>query len=927
MKVLKFISRLSLCCATMGILVCLSNCSEDPTEDLPEIPSGQQMDHGFVEFDMDCIDGEGDGTSSSPMQVGNDTTIVVLSQKSRYVETDGSVLECEPKATVKAFSKMDTVYVDDIQKLTQVNEKAVIENFKNGSSPVVKRAKYTFQNGPQSVSFDLVSEYYEIETTLKQKITMPHIQLSYAKFGKSTEVESTDAKRSISKSVPCIALKAARLTKATNAADSTYNVSLLFHVAAESAKTKESIQKTLYFEINYVGVVRNKVVMEEKKSITYETTVNGEKADVSSPISVEGKTTELVINQKSIYSDSEGSVFECKPQALVKVFAEADTVVVSNIADLKAVDYNVDKKTVHQGNNPDVTSMSQSFKIGSQQVIHFDIINEVYSHEGLAGSLIAMPSVELRPALYGSTLDNANGDTPLEASKIVKIDEVKVSRAMVTDSALYQVTVKFNVPFETIHTDSVTKGAFDFEVKYMAIVETKTSIPDTDSGTLIYETLVNGKENDLASPILVGKEKTAVVWKQKSIFEDTKNKTFECSPEASIVLSAELDTVIVSDVNELTQFVPEVKTTTTQQKEKTVTTQSFQIGGQNINCDVSYEAFSYTTNYGQKMVMPHVKLSEAAFGSSKENGTADAVQITQIDMSKSGRSLITNRTYYEVKVRLNSLAECVNLKKTSQSPVVFEVRYIGVVETEIEKPEIVKTEYERSWVWAEAEYNLSLRHINYVTRVRTYSNGDVTREDFPDVGHPAGGAWAWTEPSNRIQQTPTKYIRDEHKNRVDSITYDSYKREITDSTSYVKQVCTVGDLSLLEQEAPEVRLRTYADYGDYQYYLPSYFYNDEICWYATSIVYEGSVRLMYRDLRLIDLGVNTDFHDQYLEIDGRKIEFKDLRPVNEWKMTTEDLPASATHGRGIKIRYECKSTFLGRHFIGVTEGFIYESKK
>ena len=122
MKTKNFFWRaMYMCMAAMMACVINVSCSSDD----PIVPDPTpDADNGEVSFEISNDGGTGTGTSTSPAEVSKgDTLNMVITQKSSYTDSDGTVFECEPKATIELFAKLDTVYVEDLSQLTNVQEK------------------------------------------------------------------------------------------------------------------------------------------------------------------------------------------------------------------------------------------------------------------------------------------------------------------------------------------------------------------------------------------------------------------------------------------------------------------------------------------------------------------------------------------------------------------------------------------------------------------------------------------------------------------------------------------------------------------------------------------------------------------------------------------------------------------------------------
>ena len=67
-------------------------------------------------------------------------------------------------------------------------------------------------------------------------------------------------------------------------------------------------------------------------------------------------------------------------------------------------------------------------------------------------------------------------------------------------------------------------------------------------------------------------------------------------------------------------------------------------------------------------------------------------------------------------------------------------------------------------------------------------------------------------------------------------------------------------------------------------------------------------------------------YDQYLVIDGRRIDFSEYWPQRKFNMTVEDIPATGTFGAGKRYTREVSTTFLGREFYAACVMNIYQKQ-
>lgn len=67
-------------------------------------------------------------------------------------------------------------------------------------------------------------------------------------------------------------------------------------------------------------------------------------------------------------------------------------------------------------------------------------------------------------------------------------------------------------------------------------------------------------------------------------------------------------------------------------------------------------------------------------------------------------------------------------------------------------------------------------------------------------------------------------------------------------------------------------------------------------------------------------------YDQFLVIDGRRIDFSEYWPEHKFNMEIEDLPATVNFGVGKQYTREVSISFLGREFYAACVMNIYQKK-
>lgn len=255
MKVKCYFGRFVHMCM-VAMTACMMGCSDSDEPVVPQPPT-PDPDNGEVSFVIDNENGSGTGTTDSPAEVEKGETLnMVISQKSKYTDSDGSVFECEPKATIELFAKLDTVYVKDKNQLTSVQEKPEVTSSQSGTNPIRNAINQKFLIGEQYVNFDLAYEIYNYVNKAEETIEMPYIKVNQANFGSSNANEETPETKARSETLqPVVTLKALPQTRATVSDTVLYEVNVRFNLDIESMNAKTENKQTLAFSVNYLGAV------------------------------------------------------------------------------------------------------------------------------------------------------------------------------------------------------------------------------------------------------------------------------------------------------------------------------------------------------------------------------------------------------------------------------------------------------------------------------------------------------------------------------------------------------------------------------------------------------------------------------------------------------------------------------------------------
>ena len=379
-------------------------------------------------------------------------------------------------------------------------------------------------------------------------------------------------------------------------------------------------------------------------------TEDGTSLPTQGPVQVESQQgLELVISQKSSYTDPNGKVYTCEPKASIALEASLDTVYAKDIKALTTINGNPKAQTGQSGSNPVKKTTQQVFSIGEQDIF-FDLAHEIYTYTNSKQQKIEMPYIRVGQAKYG----DGTATESKAASSPITLRSLSLSRASVTDSTLYEVDAKFSLEVSTVNTKESQKQTLNFEVGYLAVVENVTELTGMVEYTL-----------DQTDMVIPGGEEATVTLEQQSKFMNGEKTVYESRPQASLSLKAANARVFVGAVEELTALI-DTEDARTKQEGSNPTTHSFQKRWATKN-----QSFDWTTAYqvcyaetGEEM--PYLKVNEPKLV---------GIEATE----KASRVSINDTVYYDVKATFEVELEAQNVSEAQKQTLSFVVDYEGAV--------------------------------------------------------------------------------------------------------------------------------------------------------------------------------------------------------------------------------------------------------
>lgn len=660
---------------------------------------------------------------------------------------------------------------------------------------------------------------------------------------------------------------------------------------------------------------------DEKGEVSFEISTEGGTGSGTgtSPIEVaQGDTLGMTISQKSKYTDSEGTVFECEPKASIRLFAELDTVYADKLEQLTAIQEKAEVQTSQEGQSPVTNRTLQKFQIGSQSV-QFDLSYETYTYATADGN-VEMPYAMPHEAVFGNA--NAAGGAGTRAVvRNISVKPLPQTRASVSDTTWYEVNAVFNLDVECMNAKDAGKQNLTFSVTYRGAVTMEIELSDPVKA-LSHTIQATGGTASTSSPFVANPgEVMSLLFKQNSEYTDAYGNLLSCEPEARISLSAETDTLYVQAKEDLEGVPASQNFVFNPSGENPLlysATQRFELGTQHLQLEMSYEIYTATDVENNEIEMPYLK----------QNATIPSAATVSELSTATGE--MADTTFYEVRVPIKLETVYVGTADENVQTTEIVASYIGAIVTWKEEPELVKVEYRTGYVWEEAHDNLPLLYYAKVYRDRYYSNGEVFTDEFVDNGHMVGLVTSMNpeDGSYALENGANTNLQFSHNNVNDSINVYFYNIQVTslDAVS-----ANSGDNVI------------YSEAGKWDEYLVSKLYDGnsfilatdtpsnsqwettelQTGWYFKDIRSYRGYNFNYQGPTIMWDGcmiyqISLVVYDQFLAIDGRLIDFLKYRPEYHYNFSEQETES------GLEHKFECSFEFMGRNFYAAVIAHISE---
>ena len=641
---------------------------------------------------------------------------------------------------------------------------------------------------------------------------------------------------------------------------------------------------------------------------------------------------EIQLQQKSIYNDPDGTTYECVPHATVKFSVTHDAIEAKSIAELTTIKEK--STTTAEGTNPVTKHTVQTYTIG-KQTLTFDLQHEIYTHTDSRQRTVEMPYLRLNNAHHGAAqalATRAAGAVDDENSPAVAVTGIRLTplatRGSITTRQAYRVAVDFTVEAKTENTKEAQRQTLSFTAEYDATVETTTKYADPTTRFTYHADATHGSKS-VKSPWTMNKgmKDMAVEWNGQATYtyfdvEQMATQVVNREPKATVSVQLSADTAWVDNIEDITKVTATEPIITETGENPIVTTGniSFNIGGQVITVNWSYDAFKDAQIGDYYVIWPYLTLS-----------TPEVIDVAVAELEN---AKVPNKDakLYEVTARIKQHLSTKNVpesEKISQD-VEYVIQYFAGLEVKL-----VDVKYRKSYEWLAPHDNIMLCSRYIVYRDRTYSTGETFTDTFYSMNNPAVSPFAsplvraggtYHVDSEQVMDDGSKVIY--HK-----IYYDT--DEDTWRTHFIAYVKTgVPDLAKVRLGAPHDRSDWALAWGDFNMYSDGekYFNPDEPkeTWYFCDIG-EGGSQVVCTDYnsngRWEDMLRNYDvyikYYDRFLYIDGQMITFEEYRLVYEMNVKEEDT--TMPDGSPAKVfTNEVKAKYLGRDFYAATIDTIYQ---
>lgn len=451
----------------LALAAMVAACGKDDDPVIPPTPQPQPQPSegtvGELTYTAPVIGGgNGTGTASDPVVVHyGETLSVEVSQKTSYTDPNGEVFSCEPKAVIKLSVAKDTLYAKDLQALFDHNESKSNPTTSTANDKKTVQQLQTFNVGGNEITFDHAYDIYTHVNSLGKSVELPYLKDGLAKIGKP-EADESEAAAAPARVVGILVSPLVPSTRAGSITDTTaYEVSVSFTVDLTSVNSKAPTTQSLYFKVDYIGIVESTTeIPDPKLEFTYKLGSKSGTTSAASPFEfVPGTPLSLEWQEEitySYFSIPERSMIELRyePKAHVEVNAESvDTIWVSNISELSQLT-SLDPVIETSDTNPVENTGSFVWNVAGQKVT-LDYAYQSYLPIEVEGDGVVLPYLMLK------------------APEITHVDVAEVPNGVLVGKkgTLYTVTATINQELTTADFAEPKTEQLQYVVKYLAAIE------------------------------------------------------------------------------------------------------------------------------------------------------------------------------------------------------------------------------------------------------------------------------------------------------------------------------------------------------------------------------------------------------------------------------------------------------------------------
>lgn len=440
----------------------------------------------------------GQGTAAQPFTASPGKPLyAILSQTVTYTDAQGQRQTVEPKATIAATVKTDTIHAADFAALTKLTQPQPTTDIKAGNPKTATRQQI-FDVGGQEITFDLSHEIYSYTNGSGLEAELPYLELKSPKFGSATpnEASNTRAVQGFG-SMPVVSVTAIRLTPIVSMTrgsivntSTEYDVTVSFTIDAVTHNAGVNTSQALSTDVHYVAVVERAIaVPNASTSLSYELNGRSGTSSTQSPYEFTAKEPlylEWMEESRCTYiaaEDITARVITLNPMAAITVTAKADTIYTEDTKESLSVVSATEPIVTTYEDQPKLTSAKQTFTIGGQTVT---VVwkYEDYGSVTVEDSTVAMPYLQVgapevvevsvtetaqsqkaRSRLAGKTYTMQKGQTRADGDSDINNMQDGVFH--------YEVTARFRQQLKGMNTQEPFEEYVEYVVKYIAVVGAK----------------------------------------------------------------------------------------------------------------------------------------------------------------------------------------------------------------------------------------------------------------------------------------------------------------------------------------------------------------------------------------------------------------------------------------------------------------------